>query len=914
MSEIRSNQSYQTPQMINAQHQSPVNYNNYFKYSASPQPPQPSPEDEFRIQHRKNGLFERLYNGLKNITNLGTGSKKAKLAIERAHAGQISEEEARQTITKYRNSQANSAQMLGDITSFAAAFATFFGLRKLIKMQGAKAEINKHKKSSLADINFIDNPNEIFHKITKSKSKFFMATAGIAGLVGGITKLWTGRLNRIGSKGYSTDKKDFNNLATSYDETAYKYEKKTKRIAKRKENWRNFLSGCINGLMMPVTIIGGGLIGAPLYLIGNSLNRYFVGNTNEHRKSLNSYMGNLQNDSLIHAGLAAGLAIPLIKKGKFTKIFDENLDKAVNKLKDAKLKPSEYGKRSTYKELESLLLNSKEISAIMENPSIDDGIKKLTDENIFAVKFKQISNDGSEFTKVLREDCPPTRCVKKADGNWDFSKVQSYVDKQMGNGKYSIEKCLGVGTVAETYLAKTESGQEVCLKILKEGINESKILADKEKFAQIIKNSGKTKDETDYLLRNLDDLADGILKEVDFNNEKNAAKELVKHTKSAKVVKPITVKNGIYVMEKADGISLSSLVELTCARHCLDIIKNNPLLRDEREIKNIFYGNSRIAEILSKSHTQEETIANLEKYIKKIEDKTPQYGEINLSKEDYKFLINEYQRVLVEQFSRVDKNGKVLHADIHPGNIFINIDTLRKARKSSSAIDNIKTHLGTGKSHDIFTLIDTGNTIKQTAEQSQHFINLSSYIDRGSVKDIAEYVLDDAVLPKGMSMETAKKEIEEALRKEFFDNQTALGNVTNESILTKTSNIMRKYDILPADTQLNLNKAQQSAQNSLEELIDSMLFFCLRDFKTADIPSLMKMAGSIIKDTALMKKQYENLKAKQEKLNLLQMTPAQILKQKKNPNLLETNSEDYLVYKLKQSMKTYNGFEKPNIM
>ena len=42
---------------------------------------------------------------------------------------------------------------------------------------------------------------------------------------------------------------------------------------------------------------------------------------------------------------------------------------------------------------------------------------------------------------------------------------------------------------------------------------------------------------------------------------------------------------------------------------------------------------------------------------------------VHLTKEDYKALIDEYQQVLVEQFNRVDKNGKVIHTDIHAGNI-----------------------------------------------------------------------------------------------------------------------------------------------------------------------------------------------------------------------------------------------------
>ena len=49
-----------------------------------------------------------------------------------------------------------------------------------------------------------------------------------------------------------------------------------------------------------------------------------------------------------------------------------------------------------------------------------------------------------------------------------------------------------------------------------------------------------------------------------------------------------------------------------------------------------------------------------------------------------------------------------------------------------------------------------------------------------------------------------------------------------------------------------------------------------------------------------MKKQME---ARQEKLNLRQLSPLQRQKYKKNPNLLADNSEEYLIYKLKQQKK-----------
>ncbi|MBP3535638.1 MAG: hypothetical protein J6J53_06445 [Muribaculaceae bacterium] len=67
----------------------------------------------------------------------------------------------------------------------------------------------------------------------------------------------------------------------------------------------------------------------------------------------------------------------------------------------------------------------------------------------------------------------------------------------------------------------------------------------------------------------------------------------------------------------------------------------------------------------------------------------------------------------------------------------------------------------------------------------------------------------------------------------------------------------------------------------------------------------MSQAGagvSMLKDYLLLQRRFNNMKAKQEKLNLLQLSPQDAIKYKRNPNLLPTNDENYLVYKLKQKI------------
>ena len=398
-------------------------------------------QDEFVNQHKKNGLFERLYNGIKNLTGLGTGSKKVQTAIKKAENGEITEDEAKATIDKYRKSQVNGAQAFGDLMSVGASGLTFFGIRKKLKLESAKAILNEQfYKNQGSDIfNIPKKYNEKLCKLAKSKSKLMLLAAAGAALVGGFVKNGLLKINRIGSEEFKTDKKKYNGAKTPYEKTAYKFEKKTKRKERRRTNFRNFVSGAVNGLMMPISLLGGAIAGVPLYLAGNSLNRYFIGNREEKNKSFNSYIDNLKNDGITHAVLAAAIAVPMIKKGRYTAVFDKNLKNATDRLLKAELKDSGFNTRSTYDELQDILLDSDDIRKILwSSDDVATQIQNLTKENIFAVKMKQIANDASPIAIALKENCPATRTLEEA---------QVYINNALGSG-YKLEKCLGVGTIA----------------------------------------------------------------------------------------------------------------------------------------------------------------------------------------------------------------------------------------------------------------------------------------------------------------------------------------------------------------------------------------------------------------------------------------------------------------------------------
>ena len=827
------------------------------------------PDEFFRREKRKNhGLIEKLYNQIKNVTGLGVGTKKVKRVIEASKQGKASSEDVINTVNKYSASQENAAQLVGDAASIGAGAGMFFFLRNKVQMACSIVKLNK-KYDNVAEF---WGPGKNIMELVKSNKKLIAGAAVLSALTAGWTKSALLSINRIGSKEYKLDEKIYGkkNSRNAIQRAQAKSAKKELRKEHFKSDFRNFASGTINGLMLPLMGLGG-IIGAPLYLIGNSLNRYFVATKTDKNKSFSGYADNLKNDALLTGAVTIAGAIPLIKKGNFIKVADANLKKATEKLEKATLKTPDYAGKSATEEIQGALFRNKTIEDIIcdRNISVDEQIKKLTDENIFAVKFKQISGDGSELTRALRENCPPSRTLDEA---------RAFIKNALGD-KYSVSKLLGVGTVAETYLAKNSEGKDVCIKIIKKGIDKDKILRDKEKFIDIIKNSNIPENKQSYLQRNIDDLAEGILKEIDLKNEMEAAKKLMPNTKVADVVKPIEVKNGVYVMEKANGISLGSLVELNVAKLYKEALQKNSFMQELLEPPR----KSKLAQVLKGKITAESKISALDDYIKQIEARTPEFGDITLSKDDAKKLIHEYMKVLTEQFVKVEKGGKAIHADIHPGNIFIDINALKKKNNNK-----------------IFTLIDTGNIVEQSMEQSLRALNLTSYTQKGNVKDITDYVLDGAALHSGMSKEEAVKKVSEELRKSFFDTETTLEEVTNESILKLGENIMRKYGIVPADTQLNLNKARQSSDNSLEQLYESLAMLSLKDLGEGGKLGGLKSVGGLAKDWILLQRKYNAMKARQEKLNLTLLSVPDRIKQINNPNNLKTNSEDYFVYKLKQ--------------
>ncbi len=831
--------------------------------------------DEFVKEKKNNGLIRKFYNFLKNKTNIGLGSKAVEKEIDKFEKGEISEENEKETIAKYKHSQQNSVQTFADTATAATTITGYYLGNNFVKKYQAQDKLNAIPQFIKKIKNNTDN---IYLKrflsiddILKSKTKATLFMLPILGIIGGITKLTITKAERIGSKEFKVDKKAFT------DKKELKAAKKKARKARQKTNFKNFLTGALNGILAPVTALAGGIIGVPAYILATTGLRYATNNKGNKDKSLNDFAQSFKDNAVVNTLATAAIAVPAFKKAHFSHVLGKNLDKVVNKLKNTKLElPDLPSSKSAYQELEDTMLNSEAIKKIItpeklySSDNMDEIIKNLTDENIFAVKFLQIKNKGllsgeynqyERISEALRENCPPTRTLEEA---------QEHINKLWGTSEYKISKLLGVGTVAETYLAKNSSGKEVCIKILKNGINAEKIAKDKEKFIKLITGDtplDKLDDNQKYLIKNINDLAEGISKEVDFVNEMNAAKELKKYSKVADVVVPMEAKPGIYIMEKAPGISVKTLVDYY---NC------------ERMVK--FYKNE-----LKKYPDETWSKPQLEYYeekMKKIKSRAPEFEDFDMTPSQIKKLLKTYIDLQVEQFAKVDKNGKVIHADIHPGNIFINLEALKS---------------GKGK---LLTLIDTGNTIKLSKEQAMASLKIVGFIKNGNTKDLANIVLQDAILPKGLSKEEALTKVENDLRTFFFDNKTKINSMNMDTFYALSDNILRKYNIIPNNTQLNLNKAKISARNSFEDLVESFFEKKYGD-KNWDDSSKAEMVAAITnatKDMAEIGIKLQSANTIQETKNLTQMPTKEAMNFLRNKNMLKTNSEEYLTYKMKQNM------------
>lgn len=331
-------------------------------------------------------------------------------------------------------------------------------------------------------------------------------------------------------------------------------------------------------------------------------------------------------------------------------------------------------------------------------------------------------NAVNDFLNKYKSSCPPSRTVKEA---------QKYVAETYGK-RFTLkgDKPLGVGTIAETFLAKdNETGNDVVIKMVKKWVSLDKLKKDKESMLKSLERmKDKIKpDEYDYQRKLVDELYGAWSKEVDLKLEADAAKTLGKYAVNYNTVSPVAVKNNIFVMEKANGVQFDKL----------------------------------------------------EEYLKK--------NKINLTEQEAEDIYINYMKVFFEQLLSVPKKGqKVMHADPHAGNIFVDLKNKSKP----------------------FTFIDTGNVMRYTPEGAIQ--NVTSHIDYliGNSKAISKRLLKDAVLPEGMSQKQAEEMLTKHLDETFFSGKNRICGDPFSTINNACSEFMSKNKVIINSSNTNLLKAE----------------------------------------------------------------------------------------------------------
>lgn len=395
--------------------------------------------------------------------------------------------------------------------------------------------------------------------------------------------------------------------------------------------FNRFIMGALNGLASPILAASSLIVTIPALLGINTSARYLTGRND---KSLHEYL-QTQKDSIGTHLLATVPELTVLGyKGKgVIKSWDLACKKAKENsqmLKEFKNPTKKNFDLETFSEnldLKTKIEFSIKLLPIFKNPSED----KIIDTNIFIAKYLQTVPDKEidNLDNIYKEEIPQAlkNAIKNLKGgcprSYTLDEAQGLINATYGR-KYSIirDEPLGVGTIAETYLAKeNKTGREVVIKLLKKGISKEKIEKDRLQAQELLEKSKfrNNKEDFTYYKKFIDVMYAAWSKECDLSLEKEAAEIMASNAKRFNVVKPIEIKNNIYVMEKAKGVQLNKLDE---------------------ELKR---------------------------------------RNMKLSEEQIKKLLLNYNKVFIEQLISIPRSGKkIIQADPNSANIFIDLDNLEK--------------------------------------------------------------------------------------------------------------------------------------------------------------------------------------------------------------------------------------------
>lgn len=379
---------------------------------------------------------------------------------------------------------------------------------------------------------------------------------------------------------------------------------------------------------------------------------------------------------------------------------------------------------------------------------LDKFLDNLESENMDLNGFKDIK----DIIQKIKSHCPTSRTVDEA---------QQIINDSYGAGKYNIirggkkDGLLGVGSIAESYLAKDHKGNEVVIKIVKKHFSDG-TKVDKDLNSTLNKLESKSyngftfdpkytiinnPERKEYDINQLKNMYQTWGNETNLANEAISASEIGEQASKYSAVKVIDSQPSIYVMEKAKGIQLDS---------------------------------DNIAELWKKE---------------------------GLTEEDFKNFVQNYINVYCEQlFSLPEKGMKVVQSDPHGGNILVDLSKVKELRNAESHITPI-------------TIIDYGNTTKTTRTVAAK--NLFSHLDYliGNTDGIAKSVLEGADF-KGKNKADIIKNLSEELKGMIYNSDTKIDVDNPVEIFRKVNafclDYMQSHNIIPNASHINQMKAEET--------------------------------------------------------------------------------------------------------
>lgn len=681
----------------------------------------------------KEGIGERIVDSVNDFTEFGINKKRARKVLQKYEQGKLSKKEAESYLKQYEYNKKDVTEMGIDVITSFASLAVFTWVQGFFKNTAMVAFPKTLDAKKLLGI----------------KASNLITPAGIllAGLTGATLKPILKGINKI-----PADKK---------------FKKKDK--AKGKDTLTGFIDGATSPLAGSMKLIGM----VPFAMI-NAGARYL--SLSKDNKSFDDFI-NQQTQNIDAKVIAvAAMGVGAYNSNKKITHWQEAAKKAEANIKRMNIAyPSDMGGAdNAFNDIaNSTGLIDDKVFAIMNDSSIstDEKIKKLEDYNIFMGKYLQTMTvppdfeanklkfgtdnptdtqltarkdnpkeymrykrtlASSDLGSKIKSACPPSRTAEEA---------QALIGKSFSD-KYQVLKSAGVGTVGETWLAKDkETGKEVVIKLVKKGIDLEKLSNDRQFMLDKLKNSkienlptGSNETSIKNKVKSqIEDLFNAWADEIDFAKERENALLLAKNNETFTVPKPIALKDGIYVMEKASGIQLDKL---------------DSYLRENNK---------------------------------------------KLTHDEKKWLQDQYQKIIDEQNSVPNKGARIIHADPHAGNVFVDLEKKQ------------------------FIFIDTGNVVQRDGKTS--IKTLMSGIDTLTANGgkIVDNLLDDAILPKGLSREKAREEIMKEVQKTVFNCKDF-----NQNSEDAIKNIMKNKNIVLRDTQANLIKSKKAHADNRRILLYSL--------------------------------------------------------------------------------------------